>query len=68
MFIFSVKEYHKEKTLIESLTEKEKILQESLIKQSEMEKKLYTINQIEYQQKLENERLLRVNYKLFFCE
>lgn len=28
-----------------------------------MEKKLYSINQIEYQQKLENERLLKVNFK-----
>ena len=45
---------------MQSLAEKEKNLQESLSRQSLMEKKLSTINQMEYQQKLENERLLKV--------
>ena len=51
--------------LKQSLVEKENHLQESLRRQSEMEKKLYNINLIEYQQKQENERLLKVG--ISFC-
>jgi hypothetical protein len=50
---------------MQSLAEKEKNLQESLSRQSLMEQKLSTINQMEYQQKLENERLLKV-YQINF--
>ena len=42
------------------MIEKESNLQESLKKQTEMEQKLYQINLMEYQQKQENERLLKV--------
>ena len=43
------------------LQEKERYLQESLIKQAEMEKNLTRLNYLEYQQKLENERLTKEN-------
>ena len=42
------------------LREKERSLNESLTKQSELEQKLSKLNSLEFQQKLENERLLRV--------
>ena len=42
------------------LREKERSLNESLTKQNELEQKLSKLNSLEFQQKLENERLLRV--------
>jgi len=43
------------------LIQKEKCLQESLQKQMEMAKKLSRIYLTEYEQKVENEKLLKVN-------
>ncbi|CAF1005606.1 unnamed protein product, partial [Brachionus calyciflorus] len=57
------KEKQKERELKEKLevdlSEKEKQLEESLGKQIEMEQKLFRLNLLEYQQKQENERLLK---------
>lgn len=46
------------------LQEKDKQLQESISKQTDMEQKLFHLNLLEYKQKQENERLLKVNLKL----
>lgn len=35
-------------------------MQESLVKQTELEQKLFKLNLLEYQQKQENERLMKV--------
>jgi hypothetical protein len=42
------------------LIEKERHLQESISKQAEMERNLFKLNMMEYQQKQENERLQKV--------
>lgn len=46
------------------LHEKEKYMQESISRQIEMERKLNDLNCLEYQQKMENERLLKENAAL----
>lgn len=62
------KERRKEKELKEKLEhelkEKDFKLQESSAKQVEMEQKLFKLNLMEYQQKQENERLLKVKYNI----
>jgi hypothetical protein len=47
-----------------SLMDKEKELQESVNKLSEMEQKLYKINLADYQQKQENDKLLKVKHRI----
>ena len=49
----------KEKLELDML-EKERHLQESLRKQADLEEKLFKLNLLEFQQKQENERLLKV--------
>lgn len=46
------------------MQEKEKFLQESVSKQSELEQKLFNLNLMEFKQKQENERLLKVIFNL----
>lgn len=61
----SAQEALREKELKEkvehAMIEKERILQESISKQIEMERSLSQLNSIEYKQKQENERLMREN-------
>lgn len=61
-------EKHKERELKEKLEfdlkEKEKLLQDSVSRQVEMEQKLFKLNLLEYQQKQENDRLLKVQNKI----
>jgi hypothetical protein len=62
--IVRLKETLKERELREKLEKdlqtKEKYLQETVSKQSELEQKLFNLNMAEYKQKQENERLLKV--------
>lgn len=55
-----IKERQLKEKLERDLREKEKQLQESIGKQSEMERNLFNLNMLEYQQKQENERLQKV--------
>ena len=45
--------------------EKEKVLQESIAKQNDLEQKLFNLNLMEFKQKQENERLLKVCLSIF---
>jgi hypothetical protein len=56
-----MKERQLKEKLETDLREKEKQLQESLGKQTEMERNLFNLNMIEYQQKQENDRLQKVS-------
>jgi hypothetical protein len=55
-----MKERQLKEKLERDLREKEKQLQDSLGKQTEMERNLFNLNMLEYQQKQENERLQKV--------
>jgi hypothetical protein len=55
-----IKEKEMKEKLERDLIEKEKLLQDSVARQVEMEQKLFKLNLLEYQQKQENERLLKV--------
>lgn len=60
-----IKEREMKEKLEQDLKDKERLLQDSLAKQVEMEQKLFKLNLLEYQQKQENDRLLRVF--IVFC-
>ena len=53
------KEREVKEKLEHDLKEKEKLLQDSVTRQVEMEQKLFKLNLLEFQQKQENERLLK---------
>ena len=55
-----MKERELREMLDQDLKEKEKQLQESITRQTELEQKLFKLNMLEFQQKQENERLLKV--------
>jgi hypothetical protein len=54
-----MKERELKEKLEHDLKDKEKMLQDSLSRQVDMEQKLFKLNLLEYQQKQENERLLK---------
>ena len=60
-----LKERELREQLDQDLKEKEKQLNESISRQTELEQKLFKLNMLEFQQKQENERLLKASYQLF---